>query len=161
MENILVFRKKNNPEKAKFFKPNKRIVYRLYEDDKKQRGRLGEMEDSTLYIDGVAHQLSDFKMIGGRSAGLVTAKVIGGTVFATGSIISAMGAYWIVVGLNNDDSCEGVILVLLGAGVATIGTAAVLVGAIPLAITGKRYRLDTKWDVEIGEREIKQKRKKE
>ena len=159
-EKVLLFRKKKNPDKAKFFKPKKTDRFSLvWRGPKNTKAGWGKCGIPPLLLTVRNMRLSEFQMIGGRSIGLTTAKVIGGTVMATGTLVSGLGASWVIVGSRQND-CGGAILVVLGVTTVAAGGVAIILGAIPLAITGKRFRMDKKWDVEIGEREVKQKRKK-
>lgn len=153
--NVLAISHKNK-EKVKYIQEGKRVVYWLKDERKKQKGKYTFLNDSTITVDGNVVPLADLRKIGGRTIGGKIVDIAGATVLGTGTIVSGFGVYLIYFGSHytSDDYCNEamgqIIYVFIGAATVIIGATGVIIGGIPLLITGKRYNLETKWDIEKG-----------
>lgn len=148
---LVILTDKTKTKKVKFLKDNKKIVYKILGDDKKKRGKLHIINDSLIAIDTNKVLLSSLTMIGGRSVGLKTAKIVGGTVMAAGVAMSTIGVIiYIQSQSKGNTGCETAIGEIIGAFMFAGGTVIILIGGIPLAIKPKHFDLVNKWDIKVG-----------
>lgn len=138
--------------KTKFIKEGKKIKYWLVEGNEKNKGRLERINDSSLVINGIEYQFTDLTKLRSKSTGLKLVQVSGKVVLVSGAIITSLGAYIIYyASVNvdpNNDCCSDAAALFIGGFFAVVGTITIVVGAIPLLISGKKFDLE-KWDMQM------------
>ncbi len=78
--------------------------------------------------------------------GLKLAKISGGILTGAGGLLTAFGIYMIISGLSSNE-CGAFFAVVIGAAVGITGLAVVIIGGIPLIISGKKFDLEKKWNL--------------
>ncbi len=149
-KNILVL-EHISKNKFKILKENKKVKYWLKEDPKnKVKGRLDSIADSIFIIGDRAFTGSEIKKIAARTTGMGILHASGGVLLGTGTAISSVGGYLIYYGyVMATDACGGVFAVAFGVTFMVVGVAVVIISAVPLLITNKKYKLDKNWILKI------------
>jgi len=150
MDTILLFSHKFK-DKQKFVKDHKKISYWVINENNKKKGRIDSIADSFLIIDGNIIPFSQINKIGAKSTGLKIIQVTGKVLLVTGTVVSGFGAYLILYGytIADTDACAAMFYIVYGVLAASIGVPVVIIGAIPLAIVGKRFDLQKKWNMQM------------
>lgn len=126
---------KNN--KVVYLKAQKRI--KIWTDKGKIKGRIGSLTNTTMTIDNQRINIEDIYRIRVKSIG---AQILGGTVFAGGSLFTAAGIA--TIANASSQGCSSGIARVIGTVVATGGGILVVAGT-SIFFIGKRYDCKKHW----------------
>jgi len=164
VDTVLMFVHKTKA-KNKFINENKKITYWLKDENEKQKGRLQDIQDSFLIIDGRTIPFDQFLKIGSKSTGLKIVQTTGKVLVITGTVVSSYGTYLIIYGksIADVDGCGSVITIIAGVMVVLVGVPVIIIGAIPLALVGQRFNMEKKWNMQLqivpDKKEIRQQKR--
>ncbi|NLJ06792.1 MAG: hypothetical protein GX437_03875 [Sphingobacteriales bacterium] len=165
-DTILVFIHKSK-DKQKFIKQNKKITYWVKGDKSKNKGRIEQITEEGIVINGTSISFDSLTKIGAKSTGLKIVQTTGKVLLISGTLVTGYGAYLVIHGYSivNSDACGAFILVIMGVTIMSVGIPIAIIGAIPLAIVGQRFDLEKKWNVKMeivpDKNYLKQKKKEE
>jgi len=155
-------------DKHKIIQEGKKVKIWIKEDAK-VKGIMDSIGTSSIIIEDIEYDLSDIWKLSAKTTGLKVLNASGYVLLGTGTLITGFGGYLIYYAYAitdpSKDACnEGigdVILVTFGVVIAAVGAGTLIIGAIPALITGPKYNLEKKWQLEITTVEQKVKRKKQ
>jgi len=131
-------------------KEGQRIFYKRYSDTHKHTGRLNEIRDSILIVDGQPVDVASIEMIGRKPIGLVILKsaamVVGVPLFAFGTAqLFFFGPVASVLWIGSGDWVPA-----LGAFLdITFGSINRITGLLPWLTKFKRYRVPMGWKISV------------
>ncbi|NJO89171.1 MAG: hypothetical protein HC831_09590 [Chloroflexia bacterium] len=132
---LVLTRVKNN--KVVYLKANRRI--KIWTDKGKFKGRIENLTNTTITIDNQRVNIEDIYRIRVKSVG---AQILGGTVFAGGSLITAAGIS--TIANASSQGCSSGIARAVGTVVAAGGGILVVAGT-SIFFIGKRYDCRKHW----------------
>ena len=130
-------------KKARYFIVGKKVDYLLHTDEKRTKGRLNAIKDSSLIINETEITLNSISQLGGRAASLVVVKVIGGTIMLAGSGLTVVGLSLISSSTNTNDGAT--VNIVIGIGAIAVGVAGIIAEGVPLLLSNKRYDIGFEW----------------
>ena len=136
-------------ERVKYIKLGNRIFSRTNDKDKKYIGRMKEIRDSIILVNGKEVKLADIKFIGKRPVGVEVLKVVGMVagipiyIFGTGQML--FGAAFMINGLVSAEP-----LFYLGGFLDVhFGGLFRLLGSSPWFLGFKKYRPSRGWQISV------------
>ncbi|OFX23708.1 MAG: hypothetical protein A2033_16255 [Bacteroidetes bacterium GWA2_31_9] len=136
--------KKFKFNKARYFVVGKKVDYLLHTDDKRVKGKLNAITDSSLIINEQEIALKSISQFGGRATSLTVVKVVGGVIMIAGGGLTYAGLSLISSSANSND-CGAPINMLVGIGFSAVGVAGIIAGGVPLFFRNKHYDLGFEW----------------
>lgn len=131
-------------KKARYFVVGKKVDYLLHTDDKRVKGKLNAITDSSLIINDQEIDIKSISQFGGRATSLTVVKIVGGVIMAAGGGLTYTGLALISSSANSND-CGAPIAMLVGVGFSVVGVAGIIAGGVPLFFRNKHYDIGFEW----------------
>lgn len=131
-------------QKAKYFVEGKRVDYLCHTDEKKTKGKLISISDSSIVVSDKNIALNSISRIGGRAASLFVVKIIGGAIMSGGGGVTYIGLSLISESANSND-CGAPIVMVAGIAATAVGVAGIIAGSVPLFFSNKHYDIGFEW----------------
>lgn len=131
-------------QKAKYFTEGKRVDYKCHTDEKKTKGKLISISDSSLVINDARVEINSISKLGGRAASIAAVKIVGGVIMTGGAGLTYIGLSFISSSANSND-CSAPLLMVAGIASSAVGVAGIIAGSVPLFFSNKQYDLGFEW----------------
>ena len=164
-DTVLVLKHKNK-EHYKYIAIGKNVHYSTHLQSSKKKSKIIGLSDSSFFTELGEVYFVDLKSISAKTTGAKIIDASGKVVLVSGTLISGLGAYLIYYGQNyihpDNDACGtavgAIVFVTVGVIAVVVGIPVIILGAIPLLLTGKNYDLEKKWNISTTVIERKQRK---